>query len=757
LFRDGNYTEAEAQSQQLIAAALRAGDTRTATRATGNLGGILFALHQYRASLVALLEARRTAIATADFSESASIDANLCSLYLEMGDLDQAARRMRGTLENMAGNERVEHLAQTQILLAILRARQRRMTEALPLFQQGIEGAEARGDWKLAAYAWNRIGEEYLKQGDLRRAEPPLLEAYRIRGLRSLPLDTSYRNLGRLRLEQGDLPGAEEFLNRAVALTSQPRGPIPSWDIYHYRGRLRLAQGRLPEAISDLRTAVRLARAWRWSTPPDDDVRIGAEGWLDRVYSALIDAGNRLFQQTGDISLVRETFEAAEENSAHSLRTLIQGRVAAEEALPVSYWPAVTRAQRAEVEATRLRTPAAEQEALSSRAALAQIESAAFGAPPPGPAGLLARVQSELGPEDALIAFHMGDSASWVWAVDRNLIAVYALPPRERVNSLAAAFSGAVRDGLPEAASAGAALYRTLFAPLAAEFRNKRRWLLALDAGDLYRPGLDALFHVPFAALSDGTPSSAMRVTEIIPGAAMWSNRSAHAFSGLLLGVGDAIYNPADPRWGKPPRQGSGARSLPPLSSLASLPRLVASASELDACARAWNGGNLLLEGPSASRSALAASLQRDPDVIHFATHFVESADPHPHGAIVLSLNAQGAAETIEPAEISSWRVNTQLVVLSGCRSSAGPVLPGSGMFGLTRAWLAAGAHNVLASHWDVPDDGGPLFASFYRHLSQLGQTPASALRAAQMEMAASPGWRANASYWAAYFVVGRE
>ena len=55
-----------------------------------------------------------------------------------------------------------------------------------------------------------------------------------------------------------------------------------------------------------------------------------------------------------------------------------------------------------------------------------------------------------------------------------------------------------------------------------------------------------------------------------------------------------------------------------------------------------WNGGHELLKGADASRAALTAGLARNPSVIHFATHFVESPGPNPHGAIVLSLNAMG-------------------------------------------------------------------------------------------------------------------
>jgi CHAT domain-containing protein len=746
LFHEERYLEAEKQSEQLIVDALRAGDMRTATRATGNLGGLRFALHQYQAALTALLEARRMAAAIGDKSETSVLDVNVASLYMEMGDIEEASRHVERVLERLSGNDRDEHLAETQILLAQLRARQKRMPEALSLFRVGIEGAESRGDWKLAAFAWNRIGEEYLKQSDLRHAEPPLLEAYRIRVLRHLALDTSYRNLGRLRLEQGDLEGAERFLNHAVELMASPRGPIPSWDVYHYRGRLRLAQGRLAEAIADLRTAVRLAHAWRWSAPPEDAMRIGAEGWLDRVYSALIDAGNQLYQQTGDVSFIRETFEAEEENRASSLRVLVEGRIAAAQAMPASYWPAVSRLQRAEVQAARLQTPAAMQEALSARAQSSQIESSQFSELAAAPSGLLAQVRSNLGASDALLAFHLGDADSWMWAVDRDKVSLISLPCRKEIERLAAEFSNAVESASPGLPDVGATLYAALFGGLPREFEAKSRWLLELD---------DSLFRVPFAALpAAGSQTLAKRrAVEIVPNAALWSNRAPQR-AGLFLGVGDAIYNPADPRRTRQPHP--PAQSPVRLASLSALPRLAGSAAELSLCARAWSGGYELLEGPAASRADVGAAIARHPDVIHFAAHFVTKPGPNAQAAIALSLGAGGTAETLEAAEIASWQIDAGLVALSGCDSSAGAVLPGSGLLGLTRAWLAAGARAVLATHWPVSDDGGPFFAAFYRRLGQ-GQHPAAALRAAQVEMAAAGGWRASPRYWAAYFLMGRE
>jgi len=95
-------------------------------------------------------------------------------------------------------------------------------------------------------------------------------------------------------------------------------------------------------------------------------------------------------------------------------------------------------------------------------------------------------------------------------------------------------------------------------------------------------------------------------------------------------------------------------------------------------------------------------------------------------------------------------------VVLSGCHSAAGAVLPGTGLLGLSRAFLAAGARAVVSSRWSTPDDDGALFAAFYANLGVGNRMDAGrALRAAQLAMLRSGGRRARPRYWSAYFLVG--
>src|SRR6201999_673924 len=125
--------------------------------------------------------------------------------------------------------------------------------------------------------------------------------------------------------------------------------------------------------------------------------------------------------------------------------------------------------------------------------------------------------------------------------------------------------------------------------------------------------------------------------------------------------------------------------------------------------------------GADANAGELATALRRQPDILHFATHVI----PAPEGAggqIALSIDGQGKPGRVGPAEIVSHPITAHLVILDGCHSGAGAALPASGLLGLTRSWLGAGAHSVLATRWDIADSDAPDFMiEFYRHLHRRG------------------------------------
>jgi outer membrane protein assembly factor BamB len=96
----------------------------------------------------------------------------------------------------------------------------------------------------------------------------------------------------------------------------------------------------------------------------------------------------------------------------------------------------------------------------------------------------------------------------------------------------------------------------------------------------------------------------------------------------------------------------------------------------------------------------------------------------------------------------------TQLVVLSACDTGLGGVTAGEGVFGLRRAFAAAGARRIVLSLWKVDDAATSfLMGAFYKALKS-GLDVDDALAHAQGETRRKPGW-AQPYYWAGFILSG--
>ena len=743
LFNNEEYEGAEAGFESVYTQASRGNLDKLAARALANMAGCRFARRQFKPALDFYLKSYQLARSAGDDSAVAALEGNIASLYSEMGELEPAAEWMSGVIERLKGSDRAEQLPKIMMQLAGVRASQGRLSESLDLYRRGVDAASSNGAEELAALGWNHMGDELLKAGRPGEAEPYLIEAYRIRKLHRYALESSYVDLGWLRLEQGDLESASALLDRALEIALRPGSPAPVWDVYQYRGQLRLAQGRLEDALSELRTARDLARAWRRTTAGGDSARTGGDVWADQVHSRLIEAGNLLCLKRGDPSLAEEAFEAKEESRAASLRLLIHSQPGSE--APPAYWKTVERLQNAEVQALRSPGKATTQAVGTLRAELIRMDAALDSGAQPRTGPILAELRASLPADAAFFSFHLGASRSWLWVVERGGLKLYPLPPAGVLAGRIEEFRQSVSAGGSEGRANSESLYRALFGQIDALAARKSRWILALDR---------ELFEVPFAALrvGDGGGSAYLierRSIEITPGAGVWLEtraRRSNGASGGFLGVADPVYNTADSRF--PGRARNKAPGALPLA------RLAGSGVEVRRAAQAWGGPGVLLTGEHASPEAVIRQLRSGAAIVHFATHVVESASRPSYGMIALSVNQDGEMQVLTPVEIAKLRTTAEMVTMSGCESASGAVLPGAGLLGLTRAWLAAGARSVLATYWRTQDDEGALFQSMYK-LLRLGSEPADALRGAQVEMIQSEGWRSEPQYWAAYFIVG--
>jgi CHAT domain-containing protein len=192
------------------------------------------------------------------------------------------------------------------------------------------------------------------------------------------------------------------------------------------------------------------------------------------------------------------------------------------------------------------------------------------------------------------------------------------------------------------------------------------------------------------------------------------------------------------------------------------LARLVASGREVRAAARETQSSDaVLLTGADATRQNLVAALAHNAGILHFAVHVVSPPARPQESALALSLR-NGIPELLTPEAIAALRVPGSLVVLSGCSSGLGKVLPGAGLQGLSRAWLLAGAAAVVVSNWPTPDDSGRFFSSFYDHFDHItsgdtAQRAALALRQTQLEMLHGSGYKTSPHFWGAFAVIAKE
>ncbi|MEJ7607477.1 MAG: CHAT domain-containing protein [Bryobacteraceae bacterium] len=510
-------------------------------------------------------------------------------------------------------------------------------------------------------------------------------------------------------------------------------------------------RGNLQAAFADYEKAIEFSRRWRLDVLPADEFRISVETTLQKTYAAYIETGMELSLRNGDRQLAARMWEAMEENRSSSLRD--GGKNAPN--FPPVYWETMSALRSAlpgEVagdakstsQAAALRLKLAEIEALSGVATInsLQIKERTLSE------NSLIHLQQTLTGAEALISFHIGQDVSYAWAITQLGVEVRRLSSRKSIELLAKDFRQAVERG-GSSELAGSKLFAVLFGSFSRAIHKTPEWLLSVD---------EPLFGIPFSALVEKTDSGAgqylveRRSVRLLPGA-LFSASTVLPSSQHFTGIGDAIYNNADPR-------GSRSSERPAQQ----FPRLPGSGREIRVAARSWSQDRepTLLEGAKVTRNAVRSALEASPGIAHFALHVVQN--PTASDQVLLALGLRGSEpEYLSPSEIAAERVSASVVVLSGCGSGTGKALPGAGLLGLTRAWLAAGARSVTATYWPIPDDAESFFQQYYSALNrtasgQLGaRASAEALRVAQLHMIRNGGAHAVPRYWSAFFTVGKD
>jgi CHAT domain-containing protein len=785
-YQKGAFEQAAELYEGAYRSALGVGDADRAVQLLNNVGSARFASFRYKAALDAYLQARRLAEVHGMREWAGLISANLSSLYFQMREIPSAARAAEGALvRDLNASYRVQVLE----ILGRVRAWQNNVPEALIYLHAAVEAAGRSGKPGALAAAWDHLGEELLRAGRMAEAEHALLEGFRLRKLaHASDLRSSFLKLSNLRLEQHDPAAAARMLDLAERLPTNEAAP-PLWTLYELRARISDAQGDVPAAVAGFRKAIAAAHEWREEIAPSDTFRSSSSVGLHRLYQSFVDASLRLPEPA-----IEEALLATEEYRATALRQTLADTRQWREQAPPEYWGTLTLLRKAESAALaapsaetrarveRLRVRLAEMEStagvLPLRNTASMFDATSSGGMPPS-AGItpssdtqakpktpekstvheaLRDIQRRLREGEALLSFDLGPRASHVWAVTASSLEMHELKPEAELSSLARRFRGAVESRSADRDRLGAQLYAELFGALGPAARDQAAWLIAAD---------EALFDIPFAALvaewQGGKPVylAERHSTQHTPSALLLQAKAPAPSlkTAALLGVGDGVYNIADPRWPTSASLFPWPAARPALE----LARLDGSAAELKACAAAWGGSSLVLTGTRASREWFEKALTTRPAAIHIAAHVLHPPDAPEQALIDFGLSSHGEPEVLTSADIANLRTPGATVVMSGCSSARGGALPGAGVMGLSRAWLIAGASAVVGSRWPTPDDTGELFQAFYRNLRQprsgapQQRIASEALRQAQLEMLASSTWRSDPHYWGAFYVLGKE
>lgn len=367
----------------------------------------------------------------------------------------------------------------------------------------------------------------------------------------------------------------------------------------------------------------------------------------------------------------------------------------------------------------------------------------------------LRRIEEDLDSGELLLEYVLDDPTAFCISVSRSGARVMALPAgRKQIESIIQQYLAEVH-AKKGAVAPSRRLFKLLVEPIPGA-KVATNLVIAPDG---------ALNLLPFESLRDDQDRFLLKTHTIsyIPSATILDAlRRIHELPSAprpLLAVGDVAYE----------NQGGAGRKLPPASTVRG--RIERSLAELSGVGlhdlpqtreEVEEIGNLagpdavLLLGKEATESAFKKQPLDQFRILHLAVHgFADTQYPE-RSALVLAPDPKAGEDgLLQVREIIRLRLNAELTTLSACDSGVGKLQGQEGVSNLVEAFLVAGSKSVVASLWSVDDvSTSALMEDFYGQLAR-GESSASALRKAKLDLLAKFGDQLSPYYWAAFIGVG--
>jgi CHAT domain-containing protein/tetratricopeptide (TPR) repeat protein len=773
----GEPRRAQEGYRQSLELLRQTGERREEPRLLSNLATAHRALGELQEALTAYRQALDLFRLGGDRRGEGTALNNLGMTYLGLGE----PRRARSLLEQAlalrreAGDRRGE--AVTLHNLGIVSDRLGEPRQALDLLRQALALREPLGDRLGRAYTLERMGAVHASLGEPAEALRRFEEALAILG-DSVGRGRALTSAAEAHRALGDPGRAAESLRAGLELLRAAGDRSGEARALAALARAERALGRPVEALAYLQQAFERIEELR-SRVGSPELRASYLAAQRGAYELAIDVRLDLHRLDPAAGHDRAAFEVSERARARSLldllgaagtdlppgidpelvrrRQTLRERAGAKEMrrlalLAADASPAKHQEVERELDAVLLELQLLEGEITRRAASPAPWSSLAVGPP---------EIQALLDADTLLLEYVLGEERSFLWAVSASSFEVFELPGRPRIEDLATRVYRRWSTLDTKADDGGAAeLSRLLLGPVAGRLGTRR--LAIVPDG--------ALHYLPFSALphpaADGPLLARHEVVTLPSASFLAAQRRALSArpraAGALALLADPVFDPRDPRVrGAAARSGSApaAGTRGAAEDLPLFDRLTSSRREAETIASLARGGEVLLALDfQARRSLLTDGRLAGFRVLHFATHGTFHGEHPELSGIVLSLVDESGRPRegfLRLPDLHGLSLAADLVVLSGCQTALGREIRGEGLVGLSRGFLDAGARNLVASLWQVPDRAtAELMTSFYRDLLERGAAPASALRQAQLAVRARRGW-SDPYYWASFILLG--
>lgn len=581
-------------------------------------------------------------------------------------------------------------------------------------------------------------------------------------------------NIGMVYLNQENRPKAEGYFNRALAEVGKTQSNPLAVRLFYGLGRCEEIKGDFGQAIARYNECLAIIDKIG-ATIADDINRAGYLQDKTDIYQRLINLYAALLAKTNSRAFEKEIFYTAEKAKARSFVEYLEklGKTgttpsrrkinADEEKLKFSRLDilkklssgSIDQAARSQME-TQLRQIDDATSVMNSD----EFMQAHTSDPLTKPVAVEFLQKRLLKADTALIEYFLGKDRSFLIFVSDASFRVAELPAQDKIEKTLIGYLNYLQDlDVNQAAGIAAArrLYKELFFPIEA--------LIPESITNLIIVPDSILFHLPFETLvvnqGGGRVEYLMNryFVSYAPSATAYfylSRRPRPAsYAKDLLAFGAPSYPlPSTPG----PRDFLSAGQI--LLDLYekngfSISPIPYSEKEVEEIARHFRPDkkDILLKRDASEQNLKRLDLANY-RIVHFACHAFSDETYPLRSALVLSLDDEGDEDGFfQVLEMYPLRLNSELTVLSACRTGSGKTIGYEGVLGLPRFFFYMGSRSVISTLWAINDKAAAQFMKYFYDSYARGQGKAQALQQAKRRMMKTK--YAHPYYWAAFILTG--